>query len=291
MSMNVLFDAPGPKARRRHLAYSVVTAVLLVAGLAWVIWKLDDAGQFESRIFERLFADNIFNALAEGLRATLIAAAISIVTSLVFGFVLAVARLSDHAFIRWPATVIVELFRAIPLLLMIVVLFFYTGTLGMERQSGALLALVSGLTLYNGSVLCEVFRAGINAVPKGQSEAAYAIGMRKTQVMTSILTPQAVRFMLPTIISQCVVVLKDSSLGFLITYAELLRQGKSIATYVGSSLMTYLLVALIYIVLNSLLSLTAVWTEARLSRSRSGPPAVALEQIEDAAGDPWRTGA
>jgi len=292
MSTSVLFDAPGPGARRRHLVYSIVTGVLLVAALAWVVWKLNDAGQFESRIFERLFAKNIYNALGDGLRATLIAALISIGTSLVFGFVLAVARLSDHAIVRWPATVVVELFRAIPLLLMIVVLFFfYTGSLGMERQTGALLGLVSGLTLYNGSVLCEVFRAGINAVPKGQSEAAYAVGMRKTQVMISVLTPQAIRFMLPTIISQCVVVLKDSSLGFLITYAELLRQAKSIATFVGSSLMTYLLVALIYIVLNSVLSLTAVGAEARLSRSKRVQPAADLEQVEETAGDPWRTGA
>jgi glutamate transport system permease protein len=275
----------------RHRIYSVITAVLLVALLAWIIWKLDQEGQFESTIFERLFSDNVLNALRDGLIATLRAAAISIVTSLIFGFLLAVARLSDHRFVRWPATVVVEFFRAVPLLLMIIVLFFFfQTTLDMERESASLFGLVAGLTLYNGSVLCEVFRAGINAVPRGQSEAAYAIGLRKTQVMTSVLMPQAIRFMLPAIISQCVVVLKDTSLGYLITYEELVRQAKSIATYVGSSLMTYLLVALIYITVNSILSFAAVRVEARTSRSKKGPT-VSVEQIEETVGDPWRTGA
>ena len=83
----------------------------------------------------------------------------------------------------------------------------------------------TALTLYNGAVLAEVFRAGINAVPKGQSEAAYAIGMRKSQVMNIILLPQAVKIMIPAIISQCVVALKDTSLGYLIAAPGLTRVG------------------------------------------------------------------
>lgn len=270
MSANVLFDAPGPRTRRRHLLYSVITGVLLVLVVAWAIKQLNDNGQFEDRIIERLTADNVWNAILDGLRATLKAAAISIVTSVVVGLLLASGRLSDHAVIRWPATAFVELFRAVPLLLMIFVLFkFYQRTVGLDREAAALIGLVTGLTLYNGSVLCEVFRAGVNAVPAGQREAAYALGLRKTQVMTIVLVPQAVRFMLPAIISQCVVVLKDTSLGFIITYDELLRQAKSIATYVGSSFMTYAVVALIYVALNSVLSLAATWAERRLSRSAS----------------------
>ena len=270
MSGNVLFDAPGPRTRRRHLLYSVVTAVLLVLVLAWAVKQLNDHGQFEDRILERLTADNVWNAILDGLAATLKAAAISIVTSVVLGLLLATARLSDHAVIRWPATAFVEFFRAVPLLLMIFVLFkAYQRSLDLDREAAALIGLVTGLTLYNGSVLCEVFRAGINAVPAGQREAAYAMGLRKTQVMTIVLVPQAVRFMLPAIISQCVVVLKDTSLGFIITYEELLRQAKSIATYVGSSFMTYALIALIYVALNSILSLAATWAERRFSGSAS----------------------
>jgi glutamate transport system permease protein len=118
-------------------------------------------------------------------------------------------------------------------------------------------------------VLAEVFRAGISAVPRGQSEAAYGIGMRKTQVMSIVLMPQAVRYMLPAIISQCVVALKDTSLGFVVVYMELLRQGKSIAEFVNNNLITYLLIAVIYITMNSLVSALAVWLERRMSRSGS----------------------
>lgn len=271
MSASVLFDQPGPRTLARHRIYSVIFAALLAGLVAWVIYKFNAAGQFESRIYDRLFAANILNALVDGLLGTLKAAAIAVVTSVLFGFLLAVARLSDHAWIRVPAVTFIEFFRAVPLLLLIIFVFglLQTHDLGLERQTTALLALVTGLTLYNGAVLAEVFRAGIGAVPRGQSEAAYALGMRKSQVMTGILTPQAVRFMLPSIISQCVVVLKDTSLGFVVVYGELTNEGQGIATYVGSSLITYLLVALIYIALNSLLSAFAVWLEKRLSTSNS----------------------
>jgi glutamate transport system permease protein len=149
-------------------------------------------------------------------------------------------------------------------------LFALLGGRGIDTETRGLLALVSGLTLYNGAVLAEVFRAGILAVPKGQREAAYAIGMRKTQVMTIILTPQAVRFMLPAIISQCVVVLKDTSLGFIVVYPELLRQAKLIAEFVDNSLMTYLLIAVIYILMNSVVSKVATVLERRLARRGRG---------------------
>jgi glutamate transport system permease protein len=119
-------------------------------------------------------------------------------------------------------------------------------------------------------VLAEIFRAGILAVPRGQSEAAYAIGLNKTQVMTSVLLPQAVRAMLPAIVSQLVVLLKDTALGFIITYPELLYAAKQIGgrgsfdfPYVAS----YLIVAVIYIGICSALSAFAYWLQRRMSRS------------------------
>ena len=257
------------------------SALILALLAVFVLRKFDQGGQFEARIYERLFSANVWSAILDGLFATLKAAAIAIVTSVLAGFVLATGRLSQHAWIRWPVTAIIEFFRAIPLLLLIIFFFFFFSRQApdLTTQTTALLALVTGLTLYNGSVLAEVFRAGVGAVPNGQSEAAYAIGMRKGQVLMLILTPQAVRFMLPAIISQCVVVLKDTSLGFLITYTELLRSAKSIATYVGSSLMTYLLIAVLYIAMNSLLSMLATWLEQRSSRAGKADAVKAVEEV------------
>ena len=283
MSGNVLFDAPGPRARMRHRLYSLLFLVLVAALLYWIYRKFDEAGQFEPELWERLTSSGVSEELLDGLRFTLQAAGIAIVTSVIFGFFVATARLSDHRWISRPAVAIVEFFRAIPLLLLLIFLFvFIQQQADFERQTNALVALVAGLTLYNGAVLAEVFRAGIQAVPRGQSEAAYAIGMRKTQVMTLILTPQAVKYMLPAIISQCVVVLKDTSLGA-VAFAygpELVRAGRLISQFVGSSLMTYLVIAAIFIAMNSILSALAYWLERRLA-TRGRGEAMAVELVED----------
>ena len=273
MSTNVLFDVPGPRTRARHRLYSVLFTIAFVALAALVVWKLAAEGNFDAELWEDLFQENVWSAILSGLQATVTAAAIAIVCSILLGALLAVGRFSDHAFFRVPATAVIEFFRAIPLLLLIIFLFLFIGPdLG---DNGNLVALVAGLTLYNGSVLAEVFRAGLNAVPKGQSEAAYAIGLRKTGVMTAILAPQAVRFMLPAIISQCVVVLKDISLGFAVAYPELTREGKGIAEYVNNNLMTYLLIAVIYVALNSCVAMLATWLENRIAQRGRGAAAQA----------------
>ena len=266
MSTSVLFDEPGPKTRARQRFYSVLFAAALVVALVWIVYKLDQAGQFDPQIYQDLAQENVWVAIGEGITNTLIAAALGIVAAVLLGAGLAVARLSDHAVVRAPATVIVEFFRAVPLLLLIIALFFALSQQGVETKTASLGGLVIGLMLYNGAVLAEVFRAGVNAVPRGQSEAAYAIGMRKTQVMSIVLMPQAIRFMLPAIISQCVVVLKDTSLGYVVIYNELLREGRSIAEYVDNNLITYLLIAVIYITMNSVVSAFATWLERRMSR-------------------------
>lgn len=271
MATSVLFDEPGPRARLRHRIYSVVFVAVVVVAAVLVVLKLNQAGEFQASIWQKLFATNVWDAIGTGLMHTLEAAAIAMVLSVVFGALFAVGRLSDHAFVRVPAIAVVEFFRAVPLLLLITVVFLGFGTsLG---DAGSFIALVAGLTLYNGSVLAEVFRAGILAVPKGQSEAAYAIGMRKSSVMSVILVPQAVRYMMPAIVSQCVVALKDTSLGFTIGYAELLREGKSIAEYANSNLMTYSVIAIVYVAVNVVVAILAHWLERRMATRGRGAAA------------------
>ncbi len=263
---SVLFDTPGPRARARHRVYSGVF-VLLLAGLAALVgWKLYREEVLTPQVFNDAFQNDSVTFLLEGLvYGTLKAAGMAIVLSLLLGMVLAVGRLSAHWWFRWPAAAVVELFRAIPLVLLIVFLFFGVGL-------PALWALVVSLTLYNGSVLAEAFRAGVNAVAIGQGEAAYSLGMRKTQVMRLILLPQAIRFMLPVIISQCVIVLKDTSLGALIAYEELLRYARLVAGSVpDGTIVVYGTAALVYILLNYALSKLAEHVERRLARRGVAP--------------------
>ena len=166
------------------------------------------------------------------------------------GVVFGVGKLSDHPWIRWPAWTFVEFFRAVPLLMLIIFIWALQ-----EYPTDSLLPLIIGLILYNGSVLAEVFRAGILAVPKGQSEAAYAIGMRKNQVMRIVQLPQAVKIMLPAIISQCIVALKDTSLGFYILAPVLTAKGREIWNFFDNKFATAIVLAAVYIVLNLLLDL------------------------------------
>ncbi len=275
---SILFDEPGPRTRARHRLYTVAFAVLMVLVLWWVYLRLDEAGELDPEVFDALSQQNIWTAIRSGLLETLKAAALGICFAIVVGVLLAVARLSEHRWVRLPAQVFIEFFRAVPLLLLILMLRqLLAMQSGLDTYTTGLVSLVTGLTIYNGCVLAEVFRAGIQAVPKGQAEAAYAIGMRKNQVMRLVLMPQAVRFMLPAIISQCVVVLKDTSLGSFVVYPELLRELRGIAEFVNNNLMTYLLGAAIYIVLNSILSLTATWLEKRQRRQGRGGAEVIAE--------------
>ncbi|APE24914.1 MULTISPECIES: amino acid ABC transporter permease [Streptomyces] len=254
-----LYDLPGPHARRRHLLYGLASTVVILALAGWILYLLFDNDQFTSTKWSPFLYQGIQELLLEGLGNTLKAFAYAAVLSLALGAVLATGRLSEHRALRWISTLLVEFFRAMPVLVMI---FFIFVALKVQ----ALPALVAGLTLYNGSVLAEVFRTGIHAVARGQGEAAYALGMRKTQVMTYVLAPQAVRAMLPAIISQLVVALKDTSLGFLITYEEFLHAGKLIASNLDYDLPfipVVLVISPIYIGMCMLLSWFATWVARR----------------------------
>jgi glutamate transport system permease protein len=258
---SVLFDVPGPATRRRHLIGGIVGSVVLLALLGVVLWKLWQADQITPKAFEPFTDPDIIRGLFQALGTTLVAAAVAILLALVFGAVFAAGRLSDHAILRWPSIAVIEFFRAIPLVLLILAVF-----LGFGDITGRFWSLVLALMLYNGSVLAEVFRAGIRSVPRGQSEAAYALGLRKTNVMLLILVPQAITTMLPAIISQCVVALKDTALGYIISSQELASFTKQVISGYNNPLAAGAVAAAVYILINYALSRIAQWLEARQRR-------------------------
>jgi len=276
-TQSVLYDAPGPKAKVRNAVYSVIFVLVLLAA-AWFVYDgFAQKGQWAAALWTPFTEGSTWTQfLLPGLVNTLQAAALSIVIALPVGALLGIARLSDHKWIRVPASVVVEFFRAIPvLMLMVFAATFYSYYTGISSDARPLFAAVTGLVLYNGSVLAEVFRAGILALPKGQGEAASALGLRKSQVLVSILLPQAVTLMLPAIVSQLVVVLKDTALAGQLTigYTELIRTSGTITANFHNTIPTLIVVALIYIALNLLLSAFASWLERRLSRRRKAPRA------------------
>jgi glutamate transport system permease protein len=269
----ILFDVPGPRAQRRQRIGTFIGGLVLLALIGLALWRLGRNGQLDPARWSVLFDPNsgVPQAFGTALVNTLEVAAVAMVAATVLGTLLAVGRLSDHRWVRMPITAVIEFFRAVPLLILILFCLLYLPTIGLHI--GPFGALALGLTLYNMAVLAEIFRAGILSVDRGQREAAFALGMRKSQAMTLVLLPQAVRRMLPVLIAQLVVLLKDSSLGFIVGYFELLRQARSLVEFFNFrfgdlyTFQLYVAAAVIYIVVNLLLSALARYVERRTRRN------------------------
>ena len=278
----VLFDLPGPRAKRRQQIATVVVGVLVLLLVGLALGRLAANEQLDPSRWAILFdvRSGVPQALASALVNTLQVAAVGMVAATLLGALLAFGRLSDHAWVRVPVTAIVEFFRAVPLLILILFCLLYL-------RVDAFGALALGLTLYNMAVLAEIFRAGLLSVDRGQSEAAYALGMRKWQVMLLILMPQAVRRMLPVLIAQLVVLLKDSSLGFIVGYFELLRQARSLVEYFNFqfgdiyTFQLYVAAGLIYITVNVLLSTLGRYVEKRTRRNVKASATATVELPAD----------
>lgn len=263
---SVLYDVPGPRAIARNRILTVVTIVLVLAALGFVGLRMFETGQFSAEKWYVFTFSNVWMGIFKALGNTLAAFALAAVLSIILGFVLAIGRLSDHKWVRVPVTVVTELFRAVPVLVFMMLLYY--GLPVLDVKMDPYWAVVLALMAYNGSVLAEVIRAGVESLPKGQREAGSAIGLRKSGVMRLILLPQAIRAMLPVIVAQLVVTMKDTALGFIITYPELLYYAKQLTSQQGRPILqSAFVIGGIYIVMCLILSGIAKWVEVRTRRS------------------------
>jgi glutamate transport system permease protein len=276
---SVLYDVPGPKSRRRTLIGSILAGIVLLA-LTWVVLaRLADQGQFTAQRWGPLIDPSderfplVWARLWFGLQNTLAAAALAVVFSLVVGTLLAVTRLVSAPWYRWAVVGFVELFRGLPVVITIFFAARVLPVLGVDLPT--IWYLVIGLTLYNSVIIAEIVRAGVVSLPTGQREAAAAIGLTRGQSLRLIQLPQAFRVMLPALISQLVVILKDTALGFIILYPELLRTGQIIVQTTRNPIQMFFVIAVIFIVINYALSKLAEYVERRLSRSRASAAAPA----------------
>ncbi|MCC3290382.1 amino acid ABC transporter permease [Arthrobacter sp. zg-Y1110] len=277
-AQNVLFDAPGPKARRNIMVGNILGVLLIAALLGVAISGLADKGQFDAAKWTPFLEWRTWEFfLLPGLLSTLKAAAVAVVTSIVFGLLFGIGRLSPFKPISWACGLVVEFFRAVPVLLMMVFFYqFLSKSTSVEPSQVPFFAVVIALTLYNGSVIAELVRSGVFGLPKGQREAGLAIGLTPGQSLRSIEMPQALVAMLPALLSQFVVILKDSALGTFIGYTELLDYARRLAAGEGNILPALLVTAAIFIALNWMLTFAA----QRLSR-RLGARAGKVLKIED----------
>ncbi|WP_405528663.1 amino acid ABC transporter permease [Streptomyces avidinii] len=284
---SVLYDAPGPRAKVRNWIYSGIFVVLFGLVMWWALSLMAEKGQLAADKWTPFVTDSQVwtTYLIPGLLETLKAGALAMVIALPLGAVLGIGRLSDHAWVRGPVGTWVEFFRAIPVLMLMLFssALYSPQFMDVPSDTRPFWAVVTGLVLYNSAVIAEIVRAGVLSLPRGQTDAAKAIGMRKGQTMAYVLIPQAVTAMLPALVSQLVVILKDTALGgALLGFAELLSMNRQISANYSNTIASLIVIALIYIVVNFALTSLASQLEGRLRKSKKGTGVVlGAEEIDD----------
>jgi glutamate transport system permease protein len=265
--MNI-FEAAGPRGRRRQGLVTWIAAVAILSVAALTLEQLNYAGQLLPERWNILFDPGYVSFLLGGLWTTIQVGVVSTVLSAVFGMILAAARMSSRRYLSVPAVGFIEFFRAMPLLLILFFVMFALPPLGFTLP--AFWQLVVAITLNAGVIFAEIFRAGILAIGRGQREAGLAVGLSPTQTMRFIIFPQAVRSLMPALVSQSVRVIKESSLGYVVGVTELLNNGRVLAEFTGNFIQAYAGVAAAYIVLNYCLSSLAEWLSNRQKGLRAG---------------------
>ena len=258
---DALYEEPGPKTRKKMIVGSALSLMALVALLAWVVWRFWVTGQLSARYWELFTWRTTWRYLLAGLEGTFAVALTAAVLSLVLGLVLMLGRTSHIRPLSALCAVLTNVLRGVPSLLFIYFFFFAMPNLGIKMSAFWMLCLP--VTLAASGVLAEVFRAGVNAVPRGQTEAGLSIGLSRWKVKTKIVLPQAIRYVIPSLISQLVVVVKDTALAYVVSYPDLMQNAQVLRTNYDALVSTFLVVAVIYILINSLINRAAVAVSRR----------------------------
>ena len=251
---SALYEAPGPRARRRIAIGTAASAVLLVLLVLLVIRQFYVTGQLAPRYWSFLLEWPTWRFLLQGFVGTVEVALTAGVIALVLGLLLMLGRVSGIAPLSAACRVVTDFFRGVPSLLLIYFFFLVVPQYGVQMPSFWMLTLPVALAA--SGVLAEVFRAGVNAVPRGQVEAALSIGLSPAKTMRRIVLPQAVRYVIPSLIAQLVVVVKDTTVAYVVSYPDLI-------TNYDALLSMYLVVAVIYVLINFAINKASVYVARR----------------------------
>lgn len=248
----ILFGSPSPRAQALLRAASAVSAVLLLVLAAGVVYLFRSAGQLDARFWKIFTWPTTWSFLAQGLLGTLASAAMAAVIALTLGLVLMLGRMAPPRIIRWPSVAIIEFLRGTPTLLLIYVCFLLLPQLGIKLSTYWMLTLPVGLSC--AAVVAEVYRAGVLAVPRGQTAAARSLGMTQAQLFSTVVFPQALRYIVPALVAQLVIVVKDTTFGYVVTYGELMQNAKVLIANYHALVPVYLVVAVLYCLVNYAIS-------------------------------------
>lgn len=262
---DALYEAPGPKTRRRTIIGTVASLILVGIGLALVVRQFYITGQLDAKYWAFFTQLHTWRYLLDGFVGTLKVAAVAAVISLVLGVVLMFGRISKIKPLAFVARVIIDFFRGVPSLLLIYFFYLVIPQYGMRLPAFWMITLP--VSLAASGVLAEVFRAGVNAVPKGQTEAALSIGLTHGKTMLKIVLPQALRIVVPSLISQLVVVVKDTTVAYVVSYPDLMQNARVLITTHDAVVSVYLVVAVLYILVNYAINQLSI----NMARRRNAP--------------------
>lgn len=249
---DILFGAPSPQARKITQVVSLIAAAGLIALAAGVVWRFHSAGQLEARFWEFFAWPTTWAFLAKGLLGTLASSAMAAVIALSLGLVLLAGRLARPRIVRWPSIAVIEFLRGTPTLLLIYVCFLVLPAAGIKLGTYWMLTLPIGLS--TAAVVAEVYRAGVLAIPRGQTDAARSLGLTEVQVFRFVVFPQALRYIVPALVAQLVIVVKDTTFGYIVTYGELMQNAKVLIANYHALVPVYLVVAVLYCLVNYAIS-------------------------------------
>lgn len=270
---HAIFDTAGPRAARRIRILTWISVIVIAGLFALAYYRFYASGALAPSKWMTFVQPPTMRYLGQALLNTLSAAGIAGLAALPLGLLLALGRLSTWRVLRWPCTAIIELLRAIPVLLLIFAFMFALPMYGINVST--FYKLVIPITLCAAATIAEVFRAGVLAVPRGQREGALSVGLTDGQTFRLVVFPQALRIVVPALVAQLTIVVKDTAFGYVVSYPELLQSGRVLIANTGDLVQTYIVVTVVYILVNMLISFGARALDERMAR-RTGRRSITL---------------
>lgn len=262
---DALYEAPGPKTRRRIVIATTVSLIVLAALAAGVIRQFYRTGQLDAKYWSFFLKATTWRFLGRGIIGTLEAAAAAGVVVFIMGFLMMLGRISKCKIARGICTALIEFTRGVPTLLFIYFFFLVVPQFGIHMS--AFWKITLPVAISASGIVAEVLRSGVNAVPKGQKEAALSLGMSDRSVFLKVVFPQAIRYVIPALISEVVIVVKDTTFAYVVNFPDLMQNAKVLISNYDALLSVYLVVAVIYIIINYLLNRLSVFAARRRNRS------------------------
>ena len=249
---DLLYEPPGPAARKRIsvLTWFALAAFAVLAAL--VIRQFAVTGQLDARYWSFFARATTWRFLGEGLLTTLEAAVTGAGIAFALGFLMMRGKLRKNRPLRFISTVLIEFTRGVPTLLFIYFFFLVVPQTGWKLSAFWKITLPCAISACG--VVAEALRSGVNAVPRGQTEAALSLGLTDTRLFYKVAFPQAIRFVIPSLIAELVIVLKDTTFAYIVTCADLMQNAKVLISNYDAMLSVYLVVAVLYILINYLLN-------------------------------------